>query len=408
MLDVARIKGDFPALDREVNGHRITYLDSAASSQKPRQVIDAMSRYYETTHANVHRGVYTTAAEATELYEGARRKVARFINAPSPDEVLFGKNVTEAINLVAKTWGRFNVKKGDAIVLTVMDHHANLVPWQMLATESGATLRHLGITADGQLDLSNLDEVLDGAKVLAVTSTSNVLGTINDVTRLTEAARRHGAISVVDAAQWTPHIRTDVQAFGADFVGITGHKMFGPTGVGVLWGRRTLLEEMPPFLGGGDMIVDVRIDGFDVNEIPHKFEAGTPPIAEVIGLGAAVDYLENVGMANVRAHEVALTGYAMGRLRERFGDRITMHGPENPDARVGVVSFALDGVHPHDVSQVLDTRGVCVRAGHHCAKPLMRELGVGATARASFHIYNDEADVETLCEAIDTTFEFFS
>ena len=406
-LDTQFVKRDFPALERIVNGYPITYLDSAASSQKPWAVLKGMERYYETTHANVHRGVYTTAVEATELYEGARAKFATFINAHNTREVIFTKNVTEALNLVAQSWGNANVKAGDAIVYTEMEHHANLVPWQMLAVRTGAELRYIPITDDGLLDLTNLDRLLDGAKVLAVTAASNVLGTLNPIPQLVEAAHRAGAIVVCDAAQLAPHLAMDVQAMGVDFAGITGHKMCGPTGVGVLWGREELLDAMPPFLGGGDMITDVRIDGFTPNELPWKFEAGTPPIAEVIGLGYACDYLTGLDLAAVRAHEIELTSHAMDLLEARFGDRLTIHGPRDPHARMGVLSMALEGVHPHDISQVLDQRGVCVRASHHCAKPLMRRLGVGATARASFYVYNDRRDVDTLADALALASDFF-
>ena len=401
------IKRDFPALERIVNGHLITYLDSAASSQKPWAVLRAMDNYYETTHANVHRGVYTTAVEATERYEGARVIFARFLNANTKREVIFTKNVTESLNLVAQSWGNANVGPGDAILYTEMEHHANLVPWQMLAARTGAVLRYVPVTDDGHLDLSNLDALLDGAKVFAFTAASNVLGTINPVRQLADAAHRAGAIAVCDAAQLAPHMTMDVQAMGVDFAGITGHKMCGPTGVGVLWGRESLLDAMPPFLGGGDMITDVHIDGFTPNELPWKFEAGTPPIAEVIGLGAACDYLSGLVLDDVRAHEIDLTGYAMNVLEARFGDRLKIHGPRDPSTRMGVLSIALEGIHPHDISQVLDQRGVCVRAGHHCAKPLMRRLGVGATARASFYVYNERHDVDTLAEALSSASDFF-
>ena len=407
-LDATRVKRDFPALERIVNGHLITYLDSAASSQRPWAVLKAMDRYYETTHANVHRGVYTTAVEATERYEGARSIFARFVNACSTNEIIFTKNVTEALNLVAQSWGNANVHAGDVIVYTEMEHHANLVPWQMLAARTGAVLRYVPITDDGQLDLSDLDALLDGAKVFAFTAASNVLGTLNPVRQLADAAHKAGAIAVCDAAQLAPHMTMDVAAMGVDFAGITGHKMCGPTGVGVLWGREALLDAMPPFLGGGDMINDVRIDGFTPNELPWKFEAGTPPIAEVIGLGAACDYLSELSLDEVRTHEIDLTGYAMDLLEARFGDRLTIHGPRDPVARMGVLSMALSGVHPHDISQVLDQQGVCVRASHHCAKPLMRRLGVGATARASFYVYTERHDVDTLAQALGAASDFFN
>lgn len=399
-LEVARIKKDFPILDRQVHGRRLVYLDSASSSQKPTSVIEAMDRYYETTHANVHRGVYTIAQEATDLYEGARAKLARFIGAPDPAQVVFTKNVTEAINLVAYAWGRANLRPGDAVVLTLMEHHANLVPWLTLKAERGIELRYLPLTADGELILDDLDQVLDGAKLVGVTAMSNVLGTLNPISTIAEAAHRGGALVLVDGAQYTPHVPTDITELGCDFYGFTAHKMLGPTGIGGLWARPELLEAMPTFLGGGEMIRDVRLDGFTPNDVPWKFEAGTPPIAEAVGLGAAIEYLEHLGMANVRAHEKALTAYALAALTERYGDDLVIHGPLDAERRGGVVSFLYKDVHPHDLSQVLDEAGVCVRAGHHCAKPLMRQLKVGATARASFSVYNDEADVDALVEAL--------
>ncbi len=407
-LDTAAIKKDFPIFDREVNGRRLTYLDSASSSQKPQAVLDAMDTYYETTHANVHRGVYAIAEEATAQFEAARTKVARFIGGSTSREVVFTKNVTEALNLVVQAWGRANLGRGDAVLLTHMEHHANIVPWLMLQAELGVELRWLELTPDGHLDLDDLEAKVDGAKVVSVTAMSNVLGTITPVRRIADAAHAAGALMVVDAAQYVPHVPTDVKALGADFFGFTGHKMLGPTGIGVLWGREDLLERTPPFLGGGEMIRDVRLDGFDANEIPWKFEAGTPPIAEAIGLGAAVDYLEGLGMEKVRAHEVELTRYAQRTLKERFGDGICIHGPKEADARGGVFSIDYKGIHPHDLSQVLDQSGVCVRAGHHCAKPLMRVLGVAATARASVYVYNDESDIDTLANALTTADELFA
>ena len=406
-VDVERVKKDFPILERQVHGKRLVYLDSAASSQKPAAVIDAMSAYYETTHANVHRGVYTIAEEATRLYEQARTDVARFIGASTSSEVIFTKNVTEAINLVAYSWGRANLNAGDVVVLTEMEHHANLVPWLVLKEERGVELRYLPVDDAGLLDLSRLDEALDGAKLLAVTSVSNVLGTINPIRRLADAAHASGALILVDGAQHAPHMATDVAALGCDFFGLTGHKMLGPTGIGALWARSELLEAMPPFLCGGEMIRDVRLDGFSTNDVPWKFEAGTPPIAEAVGLSAAVKYLEAIGMDAVRAHEKSLTAYALDTLRATHPE-IVIHGPATADDRGGVISFQYRDVHPHDLSQVLDEAGVCVRAGHHCAKPLMRRLGVGATARASFSIYNDEADVDVLAAALSDADALFA
>ena len=399
-FDVARVKKDFPVLERTVHGRRLVYLDSASSSQKPLAVLEAMDRYYETTHANVHRGVYTIAEEATALYEAARAKVARFIGAGSPNEVVFTKNATEAINLVAYSWGRANLGPASAVVTTEIEHHANLVPWLQLRGERGTELRYLRLREDGSLELSQLEALLEGASLLAVTAASNVLGTLPPLRRLADAAHAAGALVLVDGAQYVPHLPADVEELGADFLAFSSHKMLGPTGIGALWARRELLEEMPPFLTGGEMIRDVRLDGFTTNDVPWKFEAGTPPIAEAVGLSAAVDYLNALGMPAVRAHEQALTSYAMSALKERYGDDVAIYGPPAARERAGVVSFSYKDVHAHDISQVLDEAGVCVRAGHHCAKPLMRLLGVPATARASFSVYNDETDVDVLVEAL--------
>ena len=402
------VRAQFPLLGRTVRDRPIVYLDSAASSQKPRCVLDAMNDFYETINANVHRGAYEIAAQATEAMEAARRAVARFVNAPSPAEIIFTKNATEAINLVARSWGGANLGPGDAVVITEMEHHANIVPWHIMAAERGFELRWIGVDPEGQLDLSDLDRLLDGAKLLGVTAMSNVLGTLNPIRRLADAAHAAGALMLVDAAQYVPHLPTDVQALGADFLGFTGHKMCGPTGIGVLWARAELLEAMPPFLGGGEMILDVRKDGFLPNVIPHKFEAGTPPIAEIVGLGAAVAYLEGLGMEQVREHEVSLTAYALRTLQERYGSDVAVHGPAEPACRGGVLSMTFRDIHPHDLSQVLDHHGVCIRAGHHCAKPLMRRLGVPATARASLYVYNDTSDVDALADALGAAGEFFS
>jgi cysteine desulfurase/selenocysteine lyase len=409
---LARLRTDFPILERRVNGKRLVYLDSAATAQKPQAVLDALDDYYKQHNANVHRGVYTLAEEATAAYEAARAKTARFINAPSPREVIFTRSTTEATNLVASAWGRSTLTAGDVVVLTHMEHHANIVPWHMLAAERGIELRWIPLTPDGQLDLTDLPRLLAGAKLLGVTNVSNVLGTINDIAPLAEAAHAAGALVLVDAAQAAPHLTLDVAATGADFLAFSGHKMLGPTGIGVLWARRELLEAMPPFLGGGEMIADVRLDGFTCAELPWKFEAGTPPIAEAVGLGAAIDYLDDVGMEAVRAHELSLTAYAVATMQDRFGDRFRVHGPADPEQRSGVLSFefttsAGDPVHPHDIAQVLDSEGVCVRAGHHCAKPLMRALGVPATARASFYVYNDERDVDALADALTAVEKMF-
>jgi cysteine desulfurase/selenocysteine lyase len=407
-LDVARIKKDFPIFERQIHGHRLVYLDSASSSQKPRAVLDAMDHLYETSYANTHRGVYVLGQESTALYEGARERVQRFINAPSSREVLFAKNVTEAINLVAYSWGRTNLREGDAVLLTEMEHHANLVPWLVLREERGIELRFLPIDEDYQLDLTDLDRLIDGVKLVGVAGISNVLGTLNPLRQLADAAHAAGALFLVDGAQYAPHMVTDVVEVGCDFFGFTSHKMLGPTGIGVLWGREELLDAMPAFLTGGEMIRDVSLEGWTPNELPWKFEAGTQPIAEAVGLAAAIDYLDTVGMEAVREHEVSLTAYALRALTERHGDKLKIFGPSEPASRGGVISFSYDGVHPHDVSQVLDEAGVCVRAGHHCAKPLMRRLGVGATARASVYVYNDEADVDALNEALDEADRLFA
>jgi cysteine desulfurase/selenocysteine lyase len=406
-VDWAAVKADFPVLQRTINNQRLVYLDSANTSQKPNAVIDAMADFMRNGYAPINRSAYRMAGEATDLFEGARSKVQRFINARSVNEVVFTKNATESLNLIAQTWGRANLSEGDVVVLTHMEHHANIVPWHMLVAERGIELRWIPLTADGQLDLSNLSTLLDGAKVLSFTAMSNVLGTITPVKQLCDAAHAAGAIAIVDACQFVPHNVTDVQAWGADFVTFSGHKMVGPSGVGVLWGREELLEAMPPFLGGGNMIADVRLDGFTTAELPSKFEAGTPAIVEVIGLGAAVDYLTNIGMANIRQHEMELTEYALSTLNARYGDDIVIHGPRNVEVRGAVLSFAFRDIHPHDISQILDEKNVCVRAGHHCAKPLMKLLGANATARASFYIYNDQTDADALADALDGASDIF-
>jgi len=407
-LDVATLRKDFPLLAVEVHGHPITYLDSAASSQRPVQVLDAMREYDETTHANVHRGVYSIAEEATRRFEAARHNVGRFIGAPDPSrEIVFTKNATEALNLVAHAWGRTHLRPGDTIVLTEMEHHANIVPWHMLAAERGLTIRWIPVDEDGELVLDDLEQLLENARLVGITCMSNVLGTLNPVAEIAAAAHAAGAVVVADGAQSVPHLPTEVAALGVDFLAFSAHKMLGPTGIGVLWGRDELLSDLPPFLGGGEMILDVRKDGFTPNEVPWRFEAGTPPITEAIGLGAAVDYLRAVGMEAVRCHEIALTTYAMATLSDRFGDDIRIFGPPDPSKRGGVISFAYRDLHPHDVSQILDEYGVCVRAGHHCAKPLMRRLGVNATARASLALYNDESDVDRLADALAEAGAFF-
>jgi cysteine desulfurase / selenocysteine lyase len=407
-LDVARIRKDFPILAREVHGTRLVYLDSANTSQKPQSVLDAMDAYYEQSNANVHRGTYLIAQEATEALEGARGIVRRFIGASSDRNVVFTKNATEALNLVVRAWGTKHLRDGDAVVLTEMEHHANIVPWHQLAEAVGIELRWIPVTDEGHLDLADLDRLLDGAKVLSFTAMSNVLGTVTPVAELVARAHAAGAIAVVDASQYVPHVGTDVQAWGADFVAFTGHKLLGPTGIGVLYGAEETLEATPPFLGGGEMILNVTKDGFTHTELPWKFEAGTPMIAEAVGLGAACEYLTALGMDAVRQHEVELTAYTLRTLTERFGDDVTIHGPNEPAARGGVFSFAYKDIHPHDLTQVFDEHGVCVRAGHHCAKPLMRALGVNATARASLYVYNDVDDIDALADAMAAAGDFFA
>lgn len=407
LLDPAAVKADFPLLQQEVNGSPLTYLDSGATSQKPRVVLDSLTGYYEEINANVHRGAYHIAERATTAMEDARRAVQRFIGAPSEREVLFTKNATESINLVAHSWGRNNLVDGDVVLITELEHHANIVPWHQLAAERGIELRWIPLTDDGRLDLTGLDRLLDGVKLVGVSAVSNVLGTITPVRQLADAAHAVGALCLVDACQSVPHLPTDVVELGADFLAFSGHKMCGPTGVGVLWSRAELLEAMPPFLGGGEMILNVTRDGFVPNELPWKFEAGTPPIAEIIGLGAAVGYLEGLGMEAVRAHEVSLTDYALRTLGDRFGENLVIHGPTDLEQRSGVLSMCYRDVHPHDVSQVLDQYGVCVRAGHHCCKPLMEVLGVAATARASLYIYNDESDIDRLADGLAAVDELF-
>jgi cysteine desulfurase/selenocysteine lyase len=407
-LDVARIKADFPILERQVNGKRLVYLDSAATSQKPLAVLDAMDRYYREYNANVHRGVYTIAEEATAAFEAARAKVAGFVHASHPHEIVYVRNATEAINLVAYSWARANLREGDPIVLTHMEHHANVVPWHILAAERGVQLRWIPLTDDYRLDLTDLPALLDGAKLLAVSAMSNVLGTINDIRPLADAAHAAGAHVLVDACQAVPHLAIDVQEWDADFVAFSAHKMCGPTGIGALWSRRELLEAMPPFMGGGEMITQVTVDGFSPNEVPWKFEAGTPPIAEAVGFGAAVDYVTALGMDAIREHERALTGYTLDALQRRFGTDLTIYGPLDTAVRGGAISFLFEGIHAHDISQVVDEEAVCVRAGHHCAKPLMRVLGVPATTRASFYVYNDEADADALIDALARAEKFFA
>jgi cysteine desulfurase/selenocysteine lyase len=407
-IDVAALKADFPLLGRERDGRRLVYLDSASSSQKPQAVLDAMEAVYHETYANVHRGVYAIAEETTAKFEAARAKVARFVNARSTSEIVYTRNATEAINLVAYSWARSNLREGDIVVLSHMEHHANVIPWHMLREERGIELRWIPLTDDYLLDLDRVDALLDGASLLAVSAMSNVLGTINDIRPLADAAHAHDALVLVDACQYVPHNRTDVQAWDADFAAFSAHKMLGPTGIGALWGREELLDAMPPFLGGGEMIRNVTLDGFTTNDLPWKFEAGTPAIVEAVGFGAAVDYIESIGMDAVRDHEMRLTRYALDALVDAFPDGFRIFGPRDVSIRGGVISFLFDDIHAHDVSQVLDEDAVCVRAGHHCAKPLMAELGVPATSRASLYVYNDAADVDVLVESLAKVQKFFA
>ena len=406
-LDPGSLKQHFPLLQRRIDDQPLVYLDSANTTQKPQAVIDAMSQVMATSYAPINRSAYRLAAEATDAFELARTKVRRFINARRDHEIVFTKNATESLNLVAQSWGRANLREGDVVVLTQMEHHANIVPWHMLAAERGIVLRWVPLTDDGRLDLTGLPALLDGAKAFSFTAMSNVLGTINPVQELCRAAHDAGAIAIVDGCQYVPHNVTDVQAWGADLVAFSSHKLCGPSGIGVLYGREEVLDAMPPFLGGGNMIADVRLDGFTTAPLPAKFEAGTPPITEAVGLGAAIDFLQGIGMAAIRQHEMEVATYAMSTLCERFGDDIQLHGPANVEARGATFSFAFRDIHPHDLSQVLDQRNVCVRAGHHCAKPLMRLMGVNATARASFYLYNDTSDVDALAEALDSATDIF-
>jgi len=393
------VRADFPIFRREFGGRPLVYLDSGATSQKPDVVIEAVAEHLRSHNANVHRGVYALAQEADAAYDGARRRVAAFTGA-DPQTTIFTKNVTEAINLVAYSWGRANIAAGDAVLITQAEHHANLVPWQVLCRERSAELRYLEVDDHGELSLDALDSELarGDVKLVAFTHVSNVLGTINPVAEMTARIRAAGAVSLVDGAQAVPQMPVDLGSLGADFYGWTGHKALGPTGVGVLHGRRELLEQMEPFLTGGDMIASVDFQTASWNELPYKFEAGTPPIAEAVGLGVAVDYLSALGMERVRAHDQALTAYMLERLAEIPGLRVA--GPPDAERRGGLVSFTIEGMHPHDIAELADRGGVCIRAGHHCAQPLMRCLGVSATARASVGVYNEPSDIDALVEAL--------
>ena len=405
------IRADFPILTRELaDGFPLVYLDSANTSQKPQVVIDAMVDHLERHNSNVARAMHQLGAESSAAFEAARDKVAGFLNAPSRDEVIFTKNASEALNLVANTlaWARgpLEIGEGDEVVITEMEHHSNIVPWQLLTERKGATLRWFGLTDEGRLDLSNIDDLItERTKVVSLTWVSNMLGTVNPVAQIARRAHEVGAVVVVDASQAAPQMPVDVVAAEVDFLAFTGHKVTGPTGIGVLWGRREVLERLPPFLGGGEMIATVAMERSTYAEIPHRFEAGTPPIVEAVGLGAAVDYLSAVGMSEVQAHEEAITGYALSGLATVSG--LTVLGPTNPENRGGAISFEIDGIHPHDVSQVLDSRGIAVRAGHHCAKPAHKRFGVQSSTRASSYLYTTPAEIDALVEGLEYAKKYF-
>jgi len=406
-LNAHAIRADFPIFEQLIHGKPLAFLDSAASSQKPRQMMEAMTTFYETSYANVHRGVYVLAERATAALEGSREKVRALINAPDVREVIFVRNATEAINLVAYAWGMSNLGPGDIVIVSELEHHSNFVPWQYVAGRTGAQLRMLPLTEEGELDLSALDGLAaDGnVKVVATNQVSNSIGTINPIEKLVAWAHDHGAIFVCDAAQSAPHLAIDVQALGVDFLAISGHKMCGPSGIGALWGRGELLLAMEPFLTGGHMISSVRLEKTTWGELPHKFEAGTAPMAEAVGFGAAIDYLQAVGFDAIAAHEHELAEYALGRLSEIDG--ITLYGPP-ADRRAGIVSFNVEGIHPHDVAQILDMQGVAIRAGHHCCQPLMQKLGVAATNRASFYLYTVREEIDQLVEGLHTVRKVFA
>lgn len=399
VLNMAEIKADFPVLAREIRpGMKVIYLDSTATAQKPLQVIEIMDRFYRDSNANIHRGIHVLAEEATTLYEQARTKIAEFINAPNARGIIFTRNTTESINLVAHTWGRKNLTSGDLILLTEMEHHSNLVPWQQLSAELNLRLEFISVTSDGMLNLDEYQRLLKlGPKLVAFTQMSNVLGTINPAKEMTAQAHQVGAVVLIDGAQSVPHVKVDVQSINPDFLAFSAHKMCGPTGIGVLYGRKELLDAMPPFLGGGDMIKKVELRSFVPNSVPQKFEAGTPAIAEAVGFGAAVDYLEDIGLDAIAKHEQVLVAYALERLEEIPG--VKVYGP-SAELRGGVTSFSLDGVHAHDIAQILDSDGIAVRAGHHCAMPLHKILAVPATTRASYYLYNSVEDIDKLVEGI--------
>lgn len=398
-LDIAAVRKEFPALHQEVHGRPLVYLDSAASAQRPRAVIDTVAEFYRRDNANVHRGLYELSQRATDRFEAARRTVARFVGAADEREIIWTRGTTEAINLVAMTWGLENLREGDEIVLSILEHHSNIVPWQLVAARTGAKLRYVDIGDEGRLRLDELDELLsDRTKLVAVGHVSNALGTINPIREIVERAHRVGALVLVDGAQGAAHCKVDVQALGCDFYALSGHKMAGPMGIGALWGRLELLEAMPPWQGGGEMIDFVELDHSTWASVPHKFEAGTPNVAGAVGLAAAVDFLEAIGHDAIQAHERALTEYGIERLSAVPG--LTLFGPTDPAERTAVFSFALEGVHPHDVATILDAESIAVRAGHHCAQPLMKRLGVPATTRASCYLYNTPDEIDRLVEGL--------
>lgn len=399
MFDQAKIISDFPILSRELNGKRLVYLDNAATSQKPVQVIKALTHYYEYYNANIHRGLHTLSEEATCAYEETREKIRDFIEAGSERQIIFTRGATEAINLVVNSWGRTNVNTGDEIVISALEHHSNFVPWQQLALEKGATLRFIELTEDGRIDLKHAAEVIGPkTKIVAISQMSNVLGSITPVKEIVQLAHSNGAVVLLDGAQGVPHLATSVKDLDVDFLAFSFHKMLGPTGVGVLYGREELLEKMPPWMFGGDMIASVHRDRTKFNELPWKFEAGTPNIADVIAAGAAIDYLNAIGMDNVRQHEIELTSYAMKRIHELDG--VKVYGPTDASLKGGVLSFTFNDIHPHDLGQLLNESAVAIRAGHHCCQPLMNDLGVSGTARASFYIYNTKDDVDAFINAL--------